>query len=87
MEIEIVMSPKVDVIVERMIVKECANTSQLASDAGISATSARKVLRGEPVSMAVAIKVTAFLGNTAQFKLKGLFRPLVVANESGEVEQ
>ena len=57
------MKPKVDIIMSHMIGKSIGNGAALAAAADVSPASARKVLRGESVTLATAIKITKALNN------------------------
>ena len=61
MEVYIVMIPESRKVIEAMALGDIGSASALAQKAGISPTSARKVIRGEVVSLGVAQKVTRAL--------------------------
>ena len=67
------MQPKRGKIIDRMSECDLFSAQQLAERAGISETTARKVMRGESVIMKVATKVSIALGvaPTDLFDLEG----------------
>lgn len=64
MEVYIVMIPESRKIIDTMALGDIGSASALAQKAGISPTSARKVIRGEVVSLGVAQKVTRALSKS-----------------------
>ena len=67
------MQPKRGKIIDRMSERDLFSAQQLAERAGISETTARKVMRGESVIVKVATKVSSALGvaPTDLFDLEG----------------
>lgn len=67
------MQPKRGKIIDRMGELEAHSVRQLAERAGISEVTARKVMRGESVTVKVATKVSSALGvaPTDLFDLEG----------------
>ena len=67
------MQPKRGKIIDRMSERDLFSAQQLAERAGISETTARKVMRGESVIVKVATSVSKALGlaPTDLFDLEG----------------
>lgn len=67
------MQPKRGKIIDRMSERDLFSAQALAEKAGISETTARKVMRGESVIVKVATKVSSALGvaPTDLFDLEG----------------
>ncbi len=58
------MRPKPSEILKRMITTETESATALAAAAGVTRSTATKVMRGESVTLSVAVKINSAIGGS-----------------------